>query len=717
MRGAAEAGATLGCDVLLSCGVEALIDDPAEVRPGWPVLGDPGDFVPVGPWNTDGLVFVSPLRTAARRGYALSLQQSGFPIVFVGSGDGRPAVVADSGPGFREALAHLGAHGHRAIAFISGDPLDLGDSHTRLADFRRLRRELGLDVSEALVAAGLHSEEGGFQAMRTILANGRPFTAVLASNDTSAIGAIRALAESGRRVPEDVAIVGFDDQPGASAHVPPLATIGYPLADAGRRAVGLLLDLIRGAHEGPDTIAVPTKLIRRRSCGCLHKDANTTGAEPGAPAEAPAASGPMAMIRALDRAPSKLPEATVRDLCRSLESALMESATHGSPRAFEVALMDLLQRVEAGGDRAHRWHAALTSLRLVARDRLPSPSLEFAEDLLHLARIALSESADRQDSRRRFYDNRQIDLVSTLTVPLQSAQDEGEILALLAEHAPPLGIRPVCLALYEADGEDAVAWSRVLPLPSAAGPERPGPLRIETRLIRADLHLPASDRSRCIAFLPLVRQGRPLGFLAFEAATLAPGAAVARQLAVALESVLLQSAVRALTFTDELTGLHNRRFFEQELKREVERTRRFGRSLALVVVDVDHFKAYNDTFGHRAGDEALRRVAGHLADAVPRRLDAVARYGGEEFVVLLAETDAEGARLVAERIREAVQGSGGFRRRLTISAGIAATRGDDCEAESLVERADEALYQAKRDGRNCVRVAPPQFAFPPHLPE
>jgi diguanylate cyclase (GGDEF)-like protein len=186
---------------------------------------------------------------------------------------------------------------------------------------------------------------------------------------------------------------------------------------------------------------------------------------------------------------------------------------------------------------------------------------------------------------------------------------------------------------------------------------------------------------------------------------------------VAIESVLLQSAVRALTFTDELTGLHNRRFFEQELKREVERTRRFGRSLALVVVDVDHFKAYNDTFGHRAGDEALRRVAGHLADAVPRRLDAVARYGGEEFVVLLAETDAEGARLVAERIRESVQGSGGFRRRLTISAGIADTLGDDCEAESLVERADEALYEAKRDGRNCVRVAAPRLALPPHPPE
>ena len=134
-----------------------------------------------------------------------------------------------------------------------------------------------------------------------------------------------------------------------------------------------------------------------------------------------------------------------------------------------------------------------------------------------------------------------------------------------------------------------------------------------------------------------------------------------------------------------------------------------------MLVDVDHFKAYNDTFGHRAGDEALRRVAGHLADAVPRRLDAVTRYGGEEFAVLLAETDAEGARLVAERIREAVQASTGFRRPLTISAGVATTHGDASEGESLVERADEALYRAKHDGRNCVRVAP--RSSPPRLRE
>jgi diguanylate cyclase (GGDEF)-like protein len=709
LRGAAEAGAAFGCDVLLSCGIAAQIDDPAEVHPGWPTLDRDVDFVPVGSWNTDGLVFVSPLRSAVRRQYALDLQRAGFPVVFVGTGDGLPSIVADSAPGLRGALEHLRAHGHRSVAFLSGDPWDLGDSFTRLAQFRSLRTELGLDESEELVAPGLHTEEGGYQAMRAILDAGHPFSAVLASNDTSALGALRALAERGRRVPEDVAVVGFDDQPGASANVPPLASIGYPLADAGWRAVELLLGLVHGQLTLPQTVPVPTRLIRRRSCGCLHRDASTAGEPPEVPAFLPGEDVPAAMVRALEHAPPRLSAPVVLDLCRRLETGLLDSVAAGSSAPFEAALMEILQRVESGGDRAQRWHAALTCLRRAVRSRVGAGSLEAAEDLLHMARVALSESADRQDARRRSHLSRQAEGVSALTVPLQSARDEGEILALLAEHAPPLGVTPVCLALYEPEGDDPVAWSRLIPIESPAGAERPEAQRVETRRLWADGQ-PRRDSPRCLAVLPLVRSGRPMGLLAVEATSLAPGAAIARQLAVALESVALQAAVRALTFTDELTGLHNRRFFEQELKREAEGARRFRRHLALVLLDVDHFKPYNDTFGHRAGDEALRRVAGHLAEAVPRRLDAVARYGGEEFVVLLTETDLECARLVAERIRESVQSSADFRRPLTISAGIAVTRGEDCDPESLVLRADEALYQAKRDGRNCVRVAPPRGA-------
>ena len=415
------------------------------------------------------------------------------------------------------------------------------------------------------MAPGLHSEEGGYRAMRAILEAGRPFSAVLASNDTSALGVLRALAERGRRVPEDVAVVGFDDQPGASANVPPLASIGYPLADLGWRAVELLLGLVHGQLTLPQTVPVPTRLIRRRSCGCLHRDASTAGEPPEEPGFLPGEDTPAAMVRALERAPPRLPPPVVLDLCRGLETGLARSVAEGSSTAFEAALMELLQRVESGGDRAQRWHAALTCLRRAVRSRVGASSLEAAEDLLHLARVALSESADRQDARRRSHLSRQAEGVSALTVPLQSARDESEILALLAEHAPPLGVTPVCLGLYEPEGDDPVAGSRLIPIETPPGEERPPAQRVETRRLWTDRQ-PPRDRPRCLAILPLVRSGRPMGFLGLEATSLAPGAAIARQLAVALESVGLQAAIRTLSFTDELTGLHNRRFFEQELE-------------------------------------------------------------------------------------------------------------------------------------------------------
>jgi len=701
LRGVAESGRALDCDVFLSCGIDSRIEDPGLVRPAWPTVDGGESFVPVGSWNTDGLVFVSPLRTASRREYARARQVEGFPVVFVGSGDGCPAVVADSADGFRQALEHLREHGHRHVAFVAGDPLDSGDSRTRLADFTRLGRALGLESAD-LIAPGLHSEEGGYEAMRTILAKGKAFSAVLASNDTSAIGAIRALAEAGRRVPQDVAVIGFDDQPAASAHVPPLATVHYPLAEAGRRATELLVDLIRQGRRPPDTTAIPATLLVRRSCGCLRPLAELD--EPGASASLHFHLA-RRMAAAVEPAGSTLDPATSLAHCERLADAFEASRREGSPTAFEAALAELLQRVEANGDRAHRWQPALSWLRRSLPAELSSAARIAAEDLLELGRVALSESADRQEPRRGLQDSVQADLVSALTVPLQSAQDETEILRLLAEHGPALGVRPVCLACYEGGEDDPFAWSRVHLLAAGPGSKPAPPDRLETRRILRE-HLPAGPKALCLAVLPLVKQGRPLGFLAVEAATPAGGAAIARQLAVALESVRLQAAVRALTVIDDLTGLHNRRFFEAELGREVERARRFDRDVALILVDVDHFKAYNDTFGHRAGDDALGRLAACLSAAASRRLDAVTRYGGEEFAILLAETDAHGARLVAERAREAVLACAAFRRPLTVSAGVAAANGKASERENLVLRADAALYRAKHDGRNCVRVAP-----------
>jgi len=171
-------------------------------------------------------------------------------------------------------------------------------------------------------------------------------------------------------------------------------------------------------------------------------------------------------------------------------------------------------------------------------------------------------------------------------------------------------------------------------------------------------------------------------------------------------------ALERLSFLDSLTGIANRRFFEMILQREWARSLRTPAPLALILIDCDFFKHYNDAYGHQRGDECLQQVARALAHGLHRPGDLLARYGGEEFVAILPETDFEGASVVAETLRTAVEALGikhassCVRDRVTVSLGVAASvPRRDSSPNQLVAAADAALYWAKREGRNCVRAA------------
>ena len=157
---------------------------------------------------------------------------------------------------------------------------------------------------------------------------------------------------------------------------------------------------------------------------------------------------------------------------------------------------------------------------------------------------------------------------------------------------------------------------------------------------------------------------------------------------------------------DALTGLSNRRHFEEQLQRIIAETDRFGGCGSLVLVDIDHFKTVNDTYGHQAGDQVLRQVARALVEGV-RTVDVCARYGGEELAVLLPQTGLDGARDLAERLRRSIADRtirvGGEEIRVTASFGVASYPDPVKVKDSLFPAADRALYAAKHDGRNCVR--------------
>ncbi len=168
--------------------------------------------------------------------------------------------------------------------------------------------------------------------------------------------------------------------------------------------------------------------------------------------------------------------------------------------------------------------------------------------------------------------------------------------------------------------------------------------------------------------------------------------------------------LEALSVTDVLTGLANRRRLMTRLEEEVQRARRYKTPLAVVMIDIDHFKQVNDSYGHAMGDEVLRNIGAMLKASV-RATDLAARYGGEELTLVLPHTDAPGALLVAEGLREKFaeleHHLDGVSLRKTASLGVAARdgQGEVPSAEALLKHADEALYRAKQGGRNRVEAA------------
>lgn len=213
---------------------------------------------------------------------------------------------------------------------------------------------------------------------------------------------------------------------------------------------------------------------------------------------------------------------------------------------------------------------------------------------------------------------------------------------------------------------------------------------------------------------PLVVKNRLMGILnlhkertgAFSDTEIKLIQAIANQAAIAIENTQLYEKAKNLSNTDELTGLANRRYFQEILAREVAQARRYGSCFSVIMVDIDHFKCYNDAHGHLRGDAVLKKVAALILQST-RGIDLVARFGGEEFVILLPKTNKEGARAAAEKLRQCVAAEtftgaeiSQPGKRLTLSLGVAEFPSDSKDLYELIDLADRALYQAKGAGRN-----------------
>jgi len=218
--------------------------------------------------------------------------------------------------------------------------------------------------------------------------------------------------------------------------------------------------------------------------------------------------------------------------------------------------------------------------------------------------------------------------------------------------------------------------------------------------------------------IPILAQGEALGILHFQATDEAPTLAdselsfkttFAGQVGLSVANIRLREALRTQSIKDPLTGLYNRRYLEEMLEREIRRAVRAEQALGLLMLDLDHFKKFNDTYGHDAGDTVLRESGTFLAKSI-RAEDIVCRFGGEEFVIILPTANLSAACARAERIRSrlrelTVLHQGQSLGMVTVSVGVAALPEHGTSPKQLLEAADAALYRAKRDGRDRVVAA------------
>ncbi len=510
--GISRAAVDHGCNLLLACGMGASASPADPIRPAWAVPAPEVDYVPISEANTEGLIIFSPLHSTTRSEYVQGLISRRHPVIFIGSGEAGPTIMADNSGGIRAAVGHLVAHGHTQIAFIAGSPDDLqGDTGDRLTAFQAALVDYGLQSDGRTIAYGRHVYHGGYAAMRQILESGAVFTAVLASNDESALGAMQALKEAARRIPQDVAVMGFDDRLEGTTQVPALSTVHVPLFHTGYRAVEMMLHHIEGQAELGGLVRVNTRLVLRESCGC-DASKRQAGCQPTSPDNAgtptPRSQWAMAMATAVLDQSQNLAKAECEALCQRLAAAFAAGMEANAWADFLPALSQALQKTIAAEDDAHIWQTAITFLeREAACDTVP---LLRENEMLDQARVAISAQMQAQH-RHYLVDQRWANSrLTLLTASLLMALDEGRIHEILAQHLLEMDIHLAMIVLFEAEGDNPVAWStlREVTAPGAV------PIRFSTQEFPPDGSFD-KDQLFQLALIPLVDQSRQLGFVAF----------------------------------------------------------------------------------------------------------------------------------------------------------------------------------------------------------
>jgi len=612
MKGICAAAHDLRCNLLMGVGISTG-HPPHQNGSAWPVQAEDADFVPVGPWNTDGLIILPDFLTAEQSRYVADLRAS-VPVVFTTGGGPGPSVVVDNSGGIREAVRHLVQHGHHGIAFIAGTHSRSGDSADRLQAFKAAMEQSGARPSQKLVAYGNHNYDGGRAAARQLLSSGVHFTAFIASNDLSCLGAIDELRESGFRVPEDVAAIGFDDILDARSNTPSLTTVRHPTFTLGYRAVEALLDLIGGHPASSSPVVVPTRLIIRQSCGC--------GRDRSPQLEVPTGRTKAERLAALSRVMAEAAyvqahQTTLQELedqCRLVVRSLVASLDSVDGRPLRSEIARVLAATEARGEDPSVWQSAVSALYRRS-DLLAGAGKGVGErtvmGLLDQARLEISEHVQRETAHALLQHMDMLSELGLITSQLLAASDLAQVARILDANLPRVGIDHFLSATYIGDDDDPVARCRIVV--STGLPERREPFDPHAFPPR---DLWPSDEPIQLIVLPVRVGDATTGFAAMSATNLEPCAAIVNNLGAAIRAIELHGqALEGRRLAEEADQLKSRflSMVSHELRTPLSlvvglsdivlrETREGGVLTADAARDLEHMSASAQHLGRLIGD-------------------------------------------------------------------------------------------------------------------
>ncbi|MFW2513767.1 EAL domain-containing protein [Demequina sp. SO4-13] len=669
--------------------------------------GEPGPFsTPVAWSDIDGIASVT---TAAGAGYLSQAHRAGKPVVLVSStqmGDlEAPVVRPDNQQGIAAAVDHLVSHGHTRIGFAGN--LAQRDIRDRFDAYRGALAAHGLAADPSFVyVTPENGEAGGVSAASGLLGSPHRPTALVVGTDRNAIGLMGALRRAGLTVPDDLAIVAFDNNAAGMFAIPSLTSVDPRFDHVGALAGRLLLAAMRGETVPNETITPgAATLMLRESCGCA-ADSPHRPADAGQPrgtsteildAGLRGALEPELLtgVEGADGEARIAIDACVRDTTRLLERG--EDVTQAEIAGF----MTSLQAITSRPDTLRRLMDAITQAAEGAgMPDAPSGALSSPVS----ARIAAALWKGHARASQRQAEVTDAAIAEQYVVDaglLETGGADPRDLTWLTGTRVKVG----ALGLWE-DGP-ASGELRIVGEYDRSG----APVDLVDTVMRTESFPPesliarasAAQREVCLV-VPVCTEKEDWGLLAVVV-EIDPTAVQdtyqhwAALLCAALESQRRQDEVRRSALFDSLTGLPNRQLLIEQLNQAIAWHKRGGVPYSVLFLDLDGFKLINDSLGHQMGDEVLRTVASVISHTL-RDVDTGARFGGDEFVVLLADTGAAKAMEAAERLQSALDLMRTFDGHEIVtraSIGIASSEVGYTSADDVLRDADAAMYSAKAD--------------------